>query len=163
MPEPIKPATKAAVKNSYLKEGLSLAAAAAKHGVSPRIVNKWSSTEGWAAAKENRPSDGGQPIKLVTFAPERGGQQAQQQVEPALDVPESTEDLIEILDQAIARLSAAIHQPHDRRNQANAANALAKLIAQRCALADTHERKSRRAAIEFSLAAPVLSNDEPLL
>lgn len=136
MPDPIAPAVKRKVKLSYLDGGLSIEAAARKHGVSPRQAFKWSSAEKWVEAKAKRNGETPpQPIKLTSFTSGRNGQQPEQADTAPLELPQSLEDMVGILDRAIARLSNAVHAPHDGRNRANAAQALAKLIEQRARLA----------------------------
>jgi transposase-like protein len=137
MRQPISPQKKAAIKKSYLTEGLSLEAAAQKHGVSARKVHGWSSAEGWAEQKFKATSHQGPAVKLVSFPTARGGQAlADQQPEALGEPPRSVRDMVNILDRAIARLSNAVHCPADGRNRANAAQALAKLIDQRAKLSD---------------------------
>jgi transposase-like protein len=135
MRQPISPQKKAAIKKSYLSEGLSLEASAKKHGVSARKVNGWSSAEGWAEAKFKATSPQAPAVKLTSFPTARGGQaQADQESEALGELPQSLGDMVGILDRAIARLSNAVHSPHDGRTRANAAQALAKLIEQRAKL-----------------------------
>ncbi|WP_190707946.1 hypothetical protein [Nodosilinea sp. FACHB-141] len=125
------------MKSSYLKEGLLLAVAR-KQGVSTRRAHLWSAAGSWAAAQEDRTSGGGPPIELMSFTAEPGDPQATQQPEVLQSTPQTLADLIQILDEAIARVSAAIRSPHDGRNRANCAGTLAKLTDQRAKLSSTN-------------------------
>lgn len=140
MPAAISPETKAQVKASYF-QGLSLADAAAKHGVSARAAQQWSASESWAklkaAAQATPPA--AQAPQLVSFDRARNDAIAvAAEVVGPIDTS-AVQDLGAVLDRAIARIDQQLQAPYDVRSLGSLATALAKLAVTRRELADDME------------------------
>jgi hypothetical protein len=116
MSSPIDKKTWEKAKEAYLSSSDSLAAIAMRFGISKRAVEKKASEEGWTDKRNGGSKK--QVIEISLPTPKRNFRHRHQ--------PEMDE--IEIIDSAIASLSAVISSGEDTRSVGSCATSLCRLI-----------------------------------